>query len=95
MKAWTWVSFACSFGLGCLFPYALAGVVVLGYGFMSPPTPQQRWLAVVLGALYVLALGAVVWLGLRNGGKGKTRLYRLLLLLLAWLAAAALSFMMQ
>lgn len=92
MKTWGWIGMAGSFVLGLLFPYVLVGGIILLYGFMGPPTMQQRVYGLVIVCVYLLLVGALNYFSTRTFPERKERYLRLFAHLLAWVLGAAISF---
>jgi len=86
-----WIGIISHAVLGFLFPYVFVGGIILVYGFMSPPTPDQRVWGITISALYLLAFIAANLLTLRRLPP-KSFWARLLLHAAIWFISCTISF---
>ncbi|PZD93696.1 hypothetical protein DNH61_24095 [Paenibacillus sambharensis] len=89
-----WAGIAANAALGLIFPYVLAGVVLLVYGFMQPAERIDQIFGILIAAGYTGLVAAVNWITLR--GQAAAAVWQgLFLNALAWSAACALTLYIQ
>ncbi|MCF2942717.1 hypothetical protein [Paenibacillus tarimensis] len=89
-----WAGIAANAALGFIFPYVLAGVVVLVYGFMQPSERIDQIFGILIAAGYAGLVAAVNWITLR-GNSAPAVAQGLILNVLSWTVACALTMILQ